>query len=166
MTLKELCGKAVRFGAAEAKPIRPRNAFVRNWVRLKCQFGCGGYGKSRTCPPYSPTPDQMRKVLSEYSEAILMRFEPPEDNSHKVMAKLEREAFLSGHYAAFGIAAGPCELCRKCNLKECPHPREARPSMESCGIDVYATVRRAGMQLNVVRERSETPRYFGLLLVS
>jgi len=166
LTDRELCKMAMKLGAAEAKPIKPSNVLVRDWVRLKCQFGCGGYGKTLTCPPYSPTPDQTRRVLGEYSRAILVRFAPPEEDTHRIMVKLEREAFLSGHYAAFGIAAGPCELCAECNLEECAHPRQARPSMESCGIDVYATVRRAGMQIIVVRKKSDIPRYFGLLLVA
>jgi predicted metal-binding protein len=156
---------AVRFGAAEARPIKPADVSVGDWVRLKCQFGCGGYGKSLTCPPYTPTPDQMRKVLTNYSQAVLVRFAPPEQDTHKVMVKLERQAFLSGHYAAFALAAGPCEMCADCDLRSCKHPREARPSMESCGIDVYATAHKAGMPLQVVRSKDETPRYYGLLLI-
>ena len=104
-------------------------------------------------------------MLREYSQAILVRFEPSGPDTHRTMVKLEREAFLSGHYAAFAIAAGPCEICAKCNLERCAHPREARPSMESCGIDVYATVRKVGMPIQVVKTHKETPRYYGLLLV-
>ena len=165
LSTSQLCKLALRMGVAEAKPISPRNVFVRDWVRLKCQYGCAGYGQCLTCPPYSPTPDLTRRILVGYSQAILVRFEPSGTDTHRTMFKLEREAFLSGHYAAFGIAAGPCELCRECNLEHCAHPTEARPSMESCGIDVYATARRAGMGLNVVRTRKDIPRYFGLLLV-
>jgi len=166
MTPNEICKLAEKLGAAEARAIRPKKVIVRNWVRLKCQYGCGGYGQCLTCPPYSPTPEFMRSVLKEYSLGILVRFEPSGPDTHRTMVELEREAFLSGHYAAFGIAAGPCELCTECNLEDCAHPQKARPSMESCGIDVYATVRRAGMRINVVRKRSDIPRYFGLLLVS
>lgn len=152
-------------GAAEAEVIEPRKVVVRNWVRLKCQYGCGEYGQYLTCPPYSPTPGETRRVLSEYSQAVLVRFEPSGPDSHEVMTKLEREAFLSGHYAAFAVASGPCSLCKECNLKHCVHPRESRLSMEACGIDVYATVRKAGMSLQVVRTRKAIPRYYGLLLV-
>jgi predicted metal-binding protein len=165
MGASEICERAVKLGAADARPISARGVVVRDWVRLKCQFGCGGFGQCLTCPPYSPTPEKTRRVLSEYSQAILVRFEPSGPDTHKTMVKLEREAFLSGHYAAFAIAAGPCEICAKCNLERCTHPREARPSMESCGIDVYATVRKAGMPIQVVKTHKETPRYYGLLLV-
>ncbi|MEM2921715.1 MAG: DUF2284 domain-containing protein [Candidatus Bathyarchaeia archaeon] len=164
-SLEELCDIAVKLGAAEAKVIKASEVVVRDWVRLKCQYGCDGYGKRLTCPPYTPTPEQMRKVLSGYSSAILLRFEPEWGKVHEVIAKLEREAFLSGYYSAFGLGSGPCPLCNECNLKECVHPEIARPSMEACGIDVYATARGAGFTIEVVKTHREKPRYFGLLLV-
>jgi len=163
-TLEELCKTAVRLGAAEAKVIKASDVVVRDWVRLKCQYGCGAYGKRLTCPPYSPTPEQMRRILSGYSSAILLRFKPESGNLHKVVTKLERDAFLSGYYSAFGLAAGPCSLCKKCSLKNCVHPELARPSMEACGIDVYATARGAGFMIEVVKTHREKPKYFGLLL--
>lgn len=164
-SLEELRERAMALGAAEAKVIKANDVVVRDWVRLKCQYGCDGYGKRLTCPPYSPTPEQMKKILSGYSSAILMRFEPDWGDAHEVVAKLEREAFLSGYYSAFGLAAGPCPFCKECNLKECVHPELARPSMEACGIDVYATARGAGFTIEVVKTRKDKPRYFGLLLV-
>ncbi len=107
-SLEELCEIAVKLGAAEAKVINASDVVVRDWVRLKCQYGCDGYGKCLTCPPYSPNPEQMRRILSGYSSAMLLRFEPEWENVHKVVARLEREAFLSGYYSAFGLASGPC----------------------------------------------------------
>ena len=164
-TLEDLCARALRLGASEAKAIRARDVYVRHWVRLKCQYGCGGFGERLTCPPYSPTPEEMRKVIDEYSSAILLRFRPDSARTHEVVAKLEKEAFLSGYYSAFGLACGPCPYCDECNLKECVHPDLARPSMEACGIDVYATVRRAGFNLRVLKSRYEKPTYFSLLLI-
>ncbi len=168
--LERLCNLSVKFGASEAKPIKTEDIVVRNWVRLKCQYGCGGYGKRLTCPPYSPTPEEFKKVLDDYSRAILIKLKPQEpeherESPHEIAVKLEREAFLSGHYSAFALGSGPCPYCEECNLEECVHPHLARPSMEACGVDVYATVRKAGFDLQVVKDRSETPTYFGLLLV-
>jgi len=45
--------KAKSMGITEAKIIDPKSVVVGDWVRLKCQYGCGGYGKNLTCPPYS-----------------------------------------------------------------------------------------------------------------
>jgi len=37
--------------------------------------------------------------------------------------------------------------------------------MEGCGIDVYATVRNAGWEIEVVRTHESAYRYFALVLV-
>lgn len=62
------------------------------WVRLKCQFGCGGYGRRLTCPPYSPTPERTRAVLDEYGVAILVH-NPGRRNwksMKRIVSELER----------------------------------------------------------------------------
>ena len=163
--LKRFAELAVRMGAVDAKVIDPKSIVVRDWVRLKCQYGCGNYGKSLTCPPYSPTPEQTRKTLKGYSRAILMRVRDETIATHDMIAKLERHVFLSGYHSAFGLVAGPCERCEECNLQHCVYPRLARPSLESSGIDVYATARKNGFYIEVVKTRRQKPTYFGLLLV-
>jgi predicted metal-binding protein len=163
--LKRFAKFAVKMGAVDAKVIDAKDVIVQDWVRLKCQYGCGHYGKSLTCPPNSPPPDQMRRVLKGYSRAILMRLPNEWTRTHDMVAKLERHVFLAGYYAALGLTAGPCERCEECNLEHCAYPRLARPSMESCSIDVYATARRNGFDIEVMRTRRQKPTYFGLLLV-
>ena len=85
----------------------------------------------------------------------------------RVAVELEREAFLAGYHKAFGLGAGPCSFCRRgCAFEEgCRHPRQARPSMEACGIDVFATARAGGFRVNVVRDHCDAQHYFGLVLV-
>ncbi len=163
--IRQLACKALEMGAKEAKVVKVGDIVVADWVRLKCQYGCDGYGRRLTCPPYSPTPDQTRKLLKEFKWALMMRFEEEAPTVHEVTAKMEREAFLSGYHAAFGLGAGPCPFCDKCNLKECDHPDLARPAMEACGIDVFSTARRAGFKIEVMRSTSQKPSYYGLLLV-
>jgi len=163
--LKRFAKLAIRMGALEAKVIDPKNVTVRDWVRLKCQYGCGRYGKSLTCPPYSPTPEQTRRALNAYSHAILMRLPDESMATHDMIAKLERHVFLAGYYSAFGLPAGPCERCGKCNLENCAYPRLARASMEACGIDVYATARKHGFHIEVLKTKRQKPTYYGLLLV-
>jgi predicted metal-binding protein len=177
-SLGELVNIAKKLGVTDAKIIKPGEVVVRNWVRLKCQYGCGGYGQRLTCPPYSPTPEETRRILKEYEWAIFMKFEGAQagnaEDAEKyekslpdLVVKIEREAFLKGYYAAFGMAAGPCPFCEdECNLEKCRHPYEARPSMEGCGIDVFATVRNAGFKIKVVRTESEKPTFYALLLVA
>jgi len=168
--LKGLCDAAKKMGAADARPIRSKDIVVRDWVRLKCQFGCDDYGRLLTCPPNTPTPEELRRVLNEYRWAILLKFggdgyEDDLTRIHDLIVKIEREAFLKGHYAAFGFSSGPCPYCEGCNLERCKHPDLARPSMEGCGIDVFATVKKAGLDLRVMKNRNEKPTYYSLLLV-
>jgi predicted metal-binding protein len=103
-------------------------------------------------------------MLDEYKRAVL--FEAPRGKPKRIAAELERRLFLWGFYRALGLGAGPCHLCETCAFeKGCRHPREARPAMEACGIDVYATARRHGFTLNVVRTHQDPQHYYGMVLV-
>lgn len=119
----------------DIKSISTDAIVIADWVRFKCRYGCRAYGKHLCCPPYAPTPDEMRKVVAEYETAILARFEaapgPGIDpkhthhylqNSishlHKTVYKLEINAFLSGYYKALGFYAMPCALCETCVAEE------------------------------------------------
>jgi predicted metal-binding protein len=81
-------------GAMAAKVINPSTVETADWVRWKCQFGCGGWGRSLVCPPHTPTPDQTRKMLDEVRRAVL--FESPGGLTKKIAAALERKLFLAG----------------------------------------------------------------------
>ncbi len=170
--LDAFCIRAVALGATDAKVIKATDIFVAEWVRLKCQFGCDGYGQCLTCPPYSPTPETTRKVLAEYEWAILIHVISDKAKGDwtrisSIIPKLEREIFLSGYYAALGFASGPCSYCTAaCNIKECKHPDLARPSMEAAGMNVYATARKAGFPINVVQKESDPQNYYGVVLVN
>ena len=155
--------KAVEMGAREAKVISPSSIVVAEWVRMKCQFGCDGYGQSLTCPPYSPTAEVTQRVLASYKKALLVHGDEYTD-IHALIPALEREIFLDGYYKAFGMAAGPCQLCAKC-AKFCRHPEKTRPSMEACGIDVYSTVRANGYPIKVVSSANCKGNYYGIVLI-
>ena len=103
-------------------------------------------------------------MLDQYTRGVL--FEAPDNTTKKIAVALERELFLAGYYRAFGLGAGPCELCKSCAFDEgCHHPYKARPAMEACGIDVFATVRKHGFPLEVVRKRDDEQHYYGLVLM-
>jgi len=153
-------------GAVEAVIVSPADVETAAWVRLKCQYGCDGYGQCLVCPPYSPTPEQTRTILDCYRRAVLVQFADWSDTKEQI-SSLERTVFLRGAWKAFGMGAGPCTFCENCPLKQggCLHTEKARPAMEACGIDVYTTVRRAGLPIEVVRNRRQCPHYYSLLLV-
>jgi len=168
--LEKIRREALRLGATKAKLVRPKSVVTAGWVRLKCQYGCDGYGCCLTCPPYSPTPEETRRVLDGYRATLLVQAKKTRA-VRAMMPKLERTAFLAGHYRAFALAAGPCRLCESCEPAErgerdgCLHAEEARPAMEACGIDVFATARANGLPLEVVNDRNTEPVYYGLLLI-
>lgn len=99
---------------------------------------------------------------------------------------IERAAFLAGYYKAFCFSSGPCRLCypQECRMKKpvtnvsdlirfrilgyklyCRHARMARPAMEGCGIDVFATARKMGLPLQVLTSHEDILHNYGLLLV-
>lgn len=153
-------------GIRKAVIIKPADVETAPWVRLKCQFGCDGYGQCLTCPPYTPTPTETRAILDCYKRAVLLHFDSY-THTKRTVAELERTVFLSGAWKAFGFGAGPCDFCRTCPVeeKQCRHTEQARPSMEACGIDVYTTAHKAGLPIEVVKTRRQCPNYYGLLLV-
>ena len=111
-------------------------------------------------------------MLEEYSRGLLMQVTDisfdsrPDFSLERIVADLEREIFLDGYYKVFGMAAGPCELCKSCETKKpCKHPHEARPAMEACGIDVYTTARNNGFELNVVTSKDDLCSLLSLLVI-
>lgn len=186
----ELRKMAIGSGASDFVLIKPSKVVTAHWVRLKCQYGCKNYGTRYTCPPYSPTPEDTRKVLDEYVRAYLIKYEgflgfdeyPPKHlnvamdqlSLHvcKAAFDMERHAFLSGYYKAFSYGAHRCRKCDVCALaeqKKCRLPVDARPSLESSGIDVFQTAQNAGLDTKVVAGKEvispkELPTFTLLLL--
>ncbi len=165
--------RALKMGAKDAKIIPPRSIVTAEWVRLKCQYGCPGFGESLCCPPHSPTPDMTRKVIDSYEKAILLhcRVRKEEGRSERskifreAIVRLEIEMFLDGYYKAWSMGCGPCDRCKKCHLSgPCRHGSEVRPSMEACGIDVFRTARDNEFTIEVVRKHGEEMNLFGLVL--
>mgnify|MGYP005844961495 CR=1 FL=1 len=77
---------ALEKGAVDAKIITTDKIVVEDRIVLKCKVGCTNYGKTLTCPPYAPTPEEFRKIVREYSYALFMKFK-----SHaKANAKLAK----------------------------------------------------------------------------
>jgi predicted metal-binding protein len=168
--LDHYCNKALEMGIHGAKRIDPRSVVTAEWVRMKCQFGCPGFGMSLCCPPRTPTPEVTRKVIDSYQKAVLLHRRLGKGERSKLlnemMVRLEIEIFLDGYYKAWSMGSGPCRLCKECDVTDsCKHGYEARPSMEACGIDVFKTARDHGFPVEVVRTHEEERNVFGLILV-
>ncbi|WP_292370682.1 DUF2284 domain-containing protein [Methanoregula sp. UBA64] len=85
---KFLVDAAKELGAADVKVIAAGDVIVEDRVALKCRAGCIGYGKKLTCPPHVPTPDQFRKILAEYHDALLVKFISPAEAENDVICSI------------------------------------------------------------------------------
>jgi predicted metal-binding protein/ubiquinone/menaquinone biosynthesis C-methylase UbiE len=172
--LAGLCLDPVSILASRMRALGFRNAFpigadsihIPEWPHQRCRFGCSEYGKPK-CPPNSPSPAETRELLEDYSRALLLEGEPPTREFQLRVLEAEKESFTAGFYKSFSYWAGPCSLCKPACTPDstCRNTRMARPSMEAAGIDVFETVRRAGLSLRTLKDRDDFVRYFGLLLL-
>jgi|GEM_PF-451332 len=102
--LAYLVQRALELGADKAKIIDTGSVVVEEWVRWKCLYGCAFYGKDGYHPPCAPDAESTKKVMREYSRAILL-------NSTKGKAlteaavRLEGEAYHLGYYKSFAMTA-------------------------------------------------------------
>jgi len=155
--------KALGFNRVSSIPVEA--VHVPGWAELRCRFGCEYYGKPH-CPPNSPTTEKTREILQDYDRALLLEGEPPTGIFQRRVLQAEREAFKAGYYKALAFWAGPCSLCETCAPEGlCRNTRDSRPSMEGAGIDVFETVRRAGLSLRTLDKRNGYVKYFALLLL-
>ena len=151
-------------GADPAIIIDPHQVITAPWPAFKCQFGCGNYGKTYGCPPQTPDWRETRAILDSYERGILFRVHSW--NATAMARDLSRELFLDGYYKAIAFGSGPCKLCASCAFPEsCRFPSKAIPSMEACGIDVFGTARRFGLDIHTLRCPEEERNHFGLVLV-
>lgn len=77
---------ALEMGCPEAKVISADDVVIEDRVRLKCMVGCPYYGNGLRCPPYTPSVDEFRKMLNDYSFAMVVKVKP-QKISDEVMAK-------------------------------------------------------------------------------
>ncbi len=174
-TTEAWCTRACELGADEARVIDTSIVTTAEWVRMKCLYGCDDNGSYRTCPPNAPEPAATRRLVDEYNRAVLLHGGPHHgrENSDPLSRRLndaaltlERELFLAGFYKAWTMGAGPCDYCGACAVDApCVAPERARPSMEGCGIDVFATAHAAGMPIEVVRDEDDEYHFYALVLV-
>jgi predicted metal-binding protein len=79
---------ALENGATDAKIIPTSKVVVEDRVVLKCKVGCNHYGKTLACPPYTPSAEEFRKIVSEYNYAMFMKYKSTAEASPEVLAKL------------------------------------------------------------------------------
>ena len=159
------------------KWIKPDDIIVSQWVRMKCMFGCGEYGKNAACPPNVPSVSECERFFREYSDAAIFHFEKkvdrPEDRHdwskqlNSKLLKLERGVFLSGYERAFLLFMDSCSLCADCSEERntCKNPRLSRPTAEAMAMDVFTTVRKVGYPIQVCPDYSHTMNRYAFLMI-
>jgi predicted metal-binding protein len=150
---------------------------VAQWVRMKCTYGCGSYGQKATCPPSAPSFEECRRFFTDYEEVVLFHFNVKLDDpdtrdiyTRKVnseLLKVEREVFLADYRKVFLFFMDECQLCAECPGKrtECINPRMARPSPESFCVDVFATVKKFGYPIEVLKDYDRIMNRYAFLMV-
>jgi len=81
---------ALESGAADAELVTTDKVVVEDRVVLKCKVGCTNYGKTLACPPYTPSAEQFRRIVGEYSYALFMKFKSGAEGDAEVAKYLSK----------------------------------------------------------------------------
>jgi predicted metal-binding protein len=90
--------RALELGASDAKIIPTNSVVVEDRVVLKCKVGCNNYGKTLACPPYTPSAEEFRKIVAEYSYALFIKFTSKAEadlDLQKNLSKAETDSSVS-----------------------------------------------------------------------
>ena len=178
--LQRLLEEGQKYDITAIFPIGADKIIVAEWVNLKCRYGCERYNTNWCCPPATPDSERTRRILSEYSTALLLVGSKSHPNFCMNNAKkrtvqircwkgtivMERRLFLEGYYKAFSLVGECCALCKKCTYpQDCRFPQEKRPSVESFSIDVIGTLHNLGLNSQVAVNKADTFNYYGIILL-
>lgn len=180
--LEEFRKKALELGASDAKIIPADYVTIDERVWMKCLVPrCPGLanGGSPHCPPNTPQPDFMRRVVAKYSRAVLFKrdvqYVPPSElpkgepqkksnkglgfhtKTFEIVGRLESYIQSKGYYLALGLSGGSCKvyLCRgaTCGVIEngtCRFPLKSRPSLEAVAIDVFGLAKKVDWDIHMI----------------
>jgi len=95
-----------KYDIEKAKVIETSSISVGEWVKWKCQYGCPLYNKDKSHPSMAPSTEDMKKVLKEYTYAILVNgVDGP--RLSKSAINIEHDLYKAGYYKAFALIALP-----------------------------------------------------------
>jgi len=166
------------YGYSDFKWINPKDIVVSQWVRMKCIFGCNEYGKNACCPPNAPSITECERFFREYSTVAVFHFSKQVDKSedrhewtrkiNSPLLELEQKVFLSGYQKAFLLFMDSCCFCKQCvsERSDCKNPRQARPTPEGLGMDVFQTVRKIGYPIEVLSDYEKRMNRYAFLMVT
>jgi len=158
-----------KHGIDEALIIYTTKVEIKDWLLLKCKFGCRHFGKNHACPPYSVSSEEMKNLLREYKRAVLVigkdngKQDPKEFK--KAMLDIETSLMLNNFNKVIAMTTGPCISCEEClHTDHCPFPEQKRPALEGMGIDIVSTVKKFKRNIDFQVQQNPFPS-FGLILL-
>jgi len=150
---------------------------LRNWVRMKCMYGCRDYGQNASCPPNIPSVSECREFVAEYRHIAVFHFsvvlDKPETRHawscsiNKELLQLERKVFWKGFHKAFLLFLDSCTLCKQCSEDrgDCNNKTDSRPTPEALGIDVFETVRKIAYPIEVLTDYNQPMNRYAFLFI-
>jgi predicted metal-binding protein len=130
--LAEIVAVALANGMDRAKVISTEAIVVEKRAQAKCLIPrCTSYGKSLTCPPNTPSTDEVKEIVRDYRTAVIMQVDGSEEldgttellrrdynwcyesvyKLHEALHNTECRAFNLGYYLALGMGGGDCRWC-------------------------------------------------------
>ncbi|WP_292470657.1 DUF2284 domain-containing protein [Methanolobus sp.] len=157
--IQSVINKAEKLGLA-AYMLEASDIDVENRSRLKCAYGCRGYEKRLSCPPHILSVDEFRKMLTEYSTAILLIEEHDTSGEKDIfnawsrlrkgsfhkMLDIEYFAFRNGFTFTQLLRPGACNECDICG-ETCNKPELRRFPPEAVGINLSKLMEKKGLQI-------------------
>lgn len=152
--------------------------FDRSFRDMCALNSCGLYGKNYMCPPSAGPIDELMAEARRFSRAVFYQTVYPLEDSYdfegmmqakhehnRLTADLQRRLRAeAGEESFLHLAAGGCELCRRCGMLDgvpCRNPGLALPSLEAYGVNVSATAGKLGLPYI---NGKNTVTYFGAVL--
>ena len=76
---------------------------------------------------------------------------------------MEKVYFLQ----AFLLFMDECQICNQCSgtREECKNPHLSRPSPEALGVDVFATVRKLSLPVEVLTNQTQEMNRYSFLMI-
>ena len=155
---------AARLGMETCRKFDPSLLVPEERVRGYCRQNlCATYGRNYMCPPYVGGLAEIQQKLRGYNLAWLLQrtvhLDAKNDiqgllcsrlDFHRAVLEMEKTTAATGAVAPWGLIGSSCGLCDTCTVlkgKPCPHPTEARPSLEALAVDVRKLLQNLGLEL-------------------
>jgi len=163
---KELCQMAITNGAESANIVNVSNIVFNQKV-----LSCPENEKSFNYPKVIYEKDPIQDILKKYQWAVVFKIDQQQGlkRVYEITAKIESHCFYHNFHLAVALAAGNCRRifcstqneCQAMTIgKGCAFPMIARPSIESCGIDLHLLAKEAGMS-----HYHQDKHYLGMIFV-